>query len=95
MLPEIEIQLEKQRVNNEIRAAFSAGLDELNWSSSDLSDANGKCASTCSEYVKKAGNYETDTLIENHYYIGRRITIISEPFVFKGYRPKKKEQKKQ
>lgn len=94
MLPEQEIQLEKNRVNSEIKAAIIKQLEALKWSSCDWAKAAGKRASTLSEFNAKQGNYETDTLLDNSYYIGCKVFVKIEPYSFKGYTPEKKLPKK-
>jgi hypothetical protein len=95
MLPEKEIELEQKRVNEEIKNAVAACLTNLNWSTTDLSKARCKGASTVCEFVYKQGNYETNTLVDNCYYLGHRVRVIVEPWSFQGYVPQKKEGRKQ
>jgi len=90
MLPEKEIELEKQRLNKEIKDAIDVIMHNLDWSSYDLSKANNKCPSTASEFINKDGNYETNTLVENSYYMGCRVKVVLVPYTFSGYKPEKK-----
>lgn len=94
MLPEEEIQLEKMRVTKQIKNYFNTHLDNLNWNKSDFAKNTFKSRPTISEFLKKDNNYETDTLIENSYYLGCRVLIIIEPHPFIGVMPEKKPLKK-
>lgn len=94
MLPEQEIQLEINRVNNEIKSALITQLGQLKWSNCDWARAANKRYSTLSEFAGKNGNYETNTLIENSYYVGCRVVILIEPYSFRGHTPEPKPPKK-
>ncbi len=95
MLPEHEIQLERKRLSNEIKTAVTNKLIELMWSSCDFAKAANKRPSTMCEFVSKDGNYETDTLVENFYYLSYRVSFNIERCSFKGYTAEKKLPKNQ